>query len=731
MNDVDIENQATASVTVGTDGDNRDNKSNAPDGATNNTRKKWKVAFLATFLVVIVVVAITLGVTLGKNNGNETSASSTAVETNGEPKVETQDNPVTPPEGENDVAKTGTTLTSRPDNGNDSNNSNDSNISPEFTTQFLASNGPILSRVRMINPNVANGYDSCDALKDDIINALKHFANSIIVSESSNDWYEKCDPNNPRNPWEYGYSDTIDYAPEGGVEDAQVGSAPANGGTAAKVQEDSFETNNQVEGVDEADIVKSDGTWVFAGYGDILYAWNARNGSDGISITHLPYNDTTDENCTLNPPPFYEPMPADAKEEGNVGTLDDTETTDASSSLEEPTESSKSSSSFNPGERKYRHRRKLSRPFYYDPCYKPKPRILSLLLQGTRLTAIVSEENYYYVPFDEDYQPPIIGDYSNLSIRVYDVSTVPTDGSPLVLLGERKIKGNYDSARSFDSTGIVITTSFVDTYRFAEDLYRYQPQYCGLNASEYQVLASEVALNETQSFMEQMVEELRLDGNCNNIFQISAMQTGNDTDVSNGDLLGQFVQVLSFDMSANFANQIIPVNIAGAFTSGYLYSVYVSQDFAGTLNVGSNYNPTRNSWDVTTFVLGFDISGTVPKPFCYGEVSGSPINQYAVDLYDGHLRIATTEWDWSISQSRTINKIFVLRVPEENEGPEMVLTGVTDHLGKENESIFAVRFIGGKAYIVTFEQTDPFLIVDMSNHSDPKVVGQLEVRTTS
>jgi uncharacterized secreted protein with C-terminal beta-propeller domain len=38
-----------------------------------------------------------------------------------------------------------------------------------------------------------------------------------------------------------------------------------------------------------------------------------------------------------------------------------------------------------------------------------------------------------------------------------------------------------------------------------------------------------------------------------------------------------------------------------------------------------------------------------------------------------------------------------------------------------------VRFLGNKAYIVTFEQKDPFFVIDMSNPTAPKVAGKLEI----
>jgi hypothetical protein len=52
---------------------------------------------------------------------------------------------------------------------------------------------------------------------------------------------------------------------------------------------------------------------------------------------------------------------------------------------------------------------------------------------------------------------------------------------------------------------------------------------------------------------------------------------------------------------------------------------------------------------------------------------------------------------------------------------------VSDKLGKPGESVFATRFIGDRAYIVTFERTDPFYIYDMSNHSKPVKLGELKI----
>merc|ERR1711862_56642 len=60
-------------------------------------------------------------------------------------------------------------------------------------------------------------------------------------------------------------------------------------------------------------------------------------------------------------------------------------------------------------------------------------------------------------------------------------------------------------------------------------------------------------------------------------------------------------------------------------------------------------------------------------------------------------------------------------------GFEMTLAGTTPHLGKPNESLFAVRFMGDVAYVVTFERTDPFYIIDLHDPAFPQIVGELSI----
>jgi uncharacterized secreted protein with C-terminal beta-propeller domain len=55
-----------------------------------------------------------------------------------------------------------------------------------------------------------------------------------------------------------------------------------------------------------------------------------------------------------------------------------------------------------------------------------------------------------------------------------------------------------------------------------------------------------------------------------------------------------------------------------------------------------------------------------------------------------------------------------------------VQTGIVSGLGP-GENIHSVRFMGSRAYVVTFRQTDPLYVVDLRNPAKPVVSGQLEL----
>jgi len=101
-----------------------------------------------------------------------------------------------------------------------------------------------------------------------------------------------------------------------------------------------------------------------------------------------------------------------------------------------------------------------------------------------------------------------------------------------------------------------------------------------------------------------------------------------------------------------------------------------------------------------------------------GEVPGHLLNQFSMDEHEGYFRIATTTGNqWGSGSS--LNHMFVL-------DEDMEIVGSVEDLAK-GESIYSVRFIEDRAYMVTFRQVDPLFVVDISNPKEPKVLGELKV----
>ncbi|PIS38749.1 MAG: hypothetical protein COT34_02030 [Candidatus Nealsonbacteria bacterium CG08_land_8_20_14_0_20_43_11] len=116
---------------------------------------------------------------------------------------------------------------------------------------------------------------------------------------------------------------------------------------------------------------------------------------------------------------------------------------------------------------------------------------------------------------------------------------------------------------------------------------------------------------------------------------------------------------------------------------------------------------------------GFDISAS-------GSVPGYPLNQFSLDEYNGNLRMAITVgeswWGWGLiggSAGESANDIYVL-------DKNLNIIGEIKDLGL-TERIYSARFVEDKGYLVTFRQTDPFYVLDLSNPKKPEMKGELKI----
>ena len=132
----------------------------------------------------------------------------------------------------------------------------------------------------------------------------------------------------------------------------------------------------------------------------------------------------------------------------------------------------------------------------------------------------------------------------------------------------------------------------------------------------------------------------------------------------------------------------------------------------------------RRMSEITTQIHAFDTSD--PRDVSYlgsGEVPGTLLSQWAMSEHDGHLRVASTvgdTWGWSSDPSESVVTVLALR------GDELSQVGQVTGLGL-TERIYAVRFMGDVGYVVTFRETDPLYTLDLTDPTDPRVVGELKI----
>ena len=99
-------------------------------------------------------------------------------------------------------------------------------------------------------------------------------------------------------------------------------------------------------------------------------------------------------------------------------------------------------------------------------------------------------------------------------------------------------------------------------------------------------------------------------------------------------------------------------------------------------------------------------------------IDGQVNNQFSMDESKDTFRIATTTGNiWA--DETTANNLYIL-----NDKLEEI--GKVEKFGKE-EKIYSVRYVENKAYIVTFKQTDPLFVIDLSDITKPQILGELKI----
>lgn len=137
--------------------------------------------------------------------------------------------------------------------------------------------------------------------------------------------------------------------------------------------------------------------------------------------------------------------------------------------------------------------------------------------------------------------------------------------------------------------------------------------------------------------------------------------------------------------------------------------VYCSQSrlyLAGTSYTSAEIQSYIYAFQLKNGQVGFHAKGSVP---------GWILNQFSMDESGGYFRIATT----ANTINGTSNNLYIL-----DSG--LQITGSLLGLAP-GENIKSARYIGDKAYVVTFRRTDPLFVIDLKNPKAPKLMGELKI----
>ncbi|MEA2112158.1 MAG: beta-propeller domain-containing protein [Campylobacterota bacterium] len=486
--------------------------------------------------------------------------------------------------------------------------------------------------------------------------------------------------------------------PEAALDAAVPTAAEVSSGDEASNEEsakDATSTNLQEEGVDESDIMKHDGTHIF----------NVDNRNNKIIVTS--FSNIAQQN--------YTPIAEIAMSEKNVIAM----------FLQNNRLSVISNKSYN-----------------YDYPVKPMEED----------TGIVNdEESVRSMPYY--YSEPLF------TLDVFDVSNI----NSITIIASHEIDGSYQDSRLIDGRLFLISQFYprveyeypklylatVCTDLDQNEIYG----YCSGSIEDQLVPACLPEEDCPKPEIEEYEESCEYSSNYqawkdNNCYQYNYDANGawkydydnpivisedltptitSDGTVSDLVAPSKFYAPLKLDQSANITS-ISSFSVdsgARSETISFLGNTHTNYASTTSLYLVSSEYPRYYDYErykEQQMIYKFSLGETMAYEG-RGFVEGRMLNQFSMSEKDDYLRVATTSgWSWWGSGGTT-NSVYTLK----NSDEVLEVKGTLEGLGHENETIRAVRFMGDRGFVVTFEQTDPLYTLDMSDPENPKAVGELEI----
>ncbi|UCD22772.1 MAG: beta-propeller domain-containing protein [Chloroflexota bacterium] len=298
-----------------------------------------------------------------------------------------------------------------------------------------------------------------------------------------------------------------------------------------------------------------------------------------------------------------------------------------------------------------------------------KGRVIGIFINGDRLV-VFGEETPYYLYYD------MPGVREESAIREYDIMPYV---SPKVLIEVYDIsdRENPHLQRELSVDGQYVSSRMIDDYAY-------------------------VVINEPVYEEEDGV-------NLPTIYSEGAEKEVPATDIYYSDVADyyyMYTTIIAVNIQDDGQEPTYETILLGASSN-----LYVSRDnIYLTFPIWGGYVGDSQK----TSIHRIHIQGSTMNYTASGEVPGVVLNQFSMDEYDGHFRVATTTRD-----ETSWNNVYILNM-------SLNVTGTLENLAP-GETIYSARFMGGRGYLVTFKQIDPLFVIDLEDPYDPEVLGYLKV----
>ncbi len=327
--------------------------------------------------------------------------------------------------------------------------------------------------------------------------------------------------------------------------------------------------------------------------------------------------------------------------------------------------------------------------------------VQGMYVAGERMFALTAQATYG--AYGDFWLMPAIWAPEKLGYRVYDLA---------------------DKANPVLETDVSIDGVFVDSRRVGNVVYivsRYAPHVPGI--VYFPTTSADVAGNEAllaEVALDELLPKITIDGVTQTLVDPARCFLTNDDRVPSHPVITNITAV--------------PVDNPKAFVNTCynddMYGAYVSESAIYFPQLLSYLWPS----DAKTRIHKFALQGTGVTYRGSGDIDGHVWRGGQADFrmseHGGNLRVLSSKFNPG-NEDFVDHFLYVLRESATEPALDIVAqlpnAARPEPIGKPNEVLYGVRFLGNRAYAVTFLRIDPLYVIDLADPADPFIAGELEI----